>query len=539
MVKAETLSELFINAANAYGDSLMNRTVDGSLTYTYNQFADKTIEVSALLSNHGIGSGEKVAVFSAGHPNWPVAFFAATAFGRISIPVLPDFSENEVDNVLSHSESKVLFVSQKCLARLSAEVLDKLELVIEIETLSVIKDNGVTNKATVTPTLNPDDLAVIIYTSGTTGKAKGVMLSHRNFCANLKASFEFYPLCGKDVMLSVLPLAHAYELSLGMLYPFSCGSSVQYISKAPTPTYLMSVLGQVRPTAMLVVPLLIEKVYKSAVLGKISKSKLLTWLDKHMHVALARIIGRQMVKAFGGRLKFFGIGGAKLDVNVESFLHTARFPYFIGFGLTECAPLVCLSKYYNTVPGSIGYPVYGVQVRLDNVNPETGEGEIVVKGDNIMPGYYKDPERTAGAFTKDGWFRTNDLAVVDEKGRYSIKGRLGNMIVGASGENIYPEEIEKVFKELPEVEDVIVIFKNGHLVALVKTVKEAIDMRYLEDKAVLRKIEAMKVRLLRYVNAKVKSNSRISSIELMTVPFEKTATLKIRRFLYLKSAPTV
>jgi len=539
MVKAETLAELYRNSTNTYGNLLMNKLVDGSLSYTYSQFDAKCLEISSLLSSHGIGNNDKVAIFSAGHPNWPVAFFSATAFGRVAVPILPDFSANEATNVLAHSESKALFVSSKCLAKITEETMASLDLVVELDSLTVIKETKGCARSVVIPSNNPEDLAVIIYTSGTTGGAKGVMLSHKNFCANLKASYHFFPINENDVMLSVLPLAHAYELSLGMLYPFSSGSSVNYISKAPTPSYLMSVLGDVRPTLMLVVPLLIEKVYKSAVKAKIEKSKTLQFLDKHMHVALARIIGKQMVNAFGGRLRFFGIGGAKLNVDVEKFLNDARFPYFVGYGLTECAPLVCLSRYYNTIPGSIGHSVYGVDVKLDNVNPETGEGEIVVKGDNIMPGYYKDPERTAKAFNDDGWFRTNDLAVVDAYGRYSIKGRLGNMIVGASGENIYPEEIEKVFLECPEVEDVIVILKGGKLVALVKTVKEEIDMKRLESKEVIKKIELEKAKLLRYVNAKVKANSRISSIEIMTVPFEKTATLKIRRFLYLKQAPTV
>lgn len=539
MIKAETLSELFEKATAEFSGHTMNSMADGSGSYTFSSFRSSVANMSEMLSTYGVGIGDKVAIFSAGHVNWPMAFFSATAFGRVAVPVLPDFSENELVNVINHSESKALFVSRKCLAKVPDSILDSLNLVIEIETLEVVRQRRTGAIAQAVPSNNPDDLAVIIYTSGTTGSAKGVMLTHRNFTANLIAGVNLYPIGTEDVLLSVLPLAHAYELSLGMLYPFASGSKVVYISKAPTPTYLMSVLAKVRPTAMLVVPLLIEKVYKSAVRGKINKSKLLQWMDRNMHTLLCRIICKKLIAAFGGRLAFFGIGGAKLDLEVEKFLHTAKFPYYIGYGLTECAPLVCVSEFYDTIPGSIGHAVYGVDVKLDNVNPATGEGEIVVKGPNIMPGYYKDPERTAEAFNADGWFRTKDLATMTENGRFFIKGRLGNMIVGPSGENIYPEEIESVFSELPEVEDVIVVMRNDKLIALVKVLNDAIDLHAEIGKATLQKAEFLKDRMLRHVNSKVKANSRISAVELMKVPFEKTATLKIRRFLYAENAPTI
>ncbi|MCQ2144689.1 MAG: AMP-binding protein [Bacteroidales bacterium] len=539
MVKAETLSDLFVKATSEFSGHVMNRMADGSDSYTYSSFRAAANTMSELLSAHGVGTGDKVAIFSAGHVNWPVAFFAATAFGRVAVPVLPEFSENEVVNVLQHSESKALFASRKCLAKVPAEVLDQLDLVVEVESLRIIRQKKSDKDAAAIPCTNPDELAVLIYTSGTTGSAKGVMLTHRNFIANLDAFIHIYTIGTDDVLLSVLPLAHAYELSIGLLYAFASGSQVVYICKPPTPSYLMPVLANVKPTAMLVVPLLIEKIYKGIVLSMLRKSKFLQWMDKHAHVLLCRIICRKIVKAFGGRLVFFGIGGAKLDLEVEKFLKTGRFPYYVGYGLTECAPLVCVSNWYDTIPGSIGQSIRGVDVRLDNVNPKTGEGEIVVKGANVMPGYYKDPERTAEAFNAEGWFRTKDLAVVTEDGRYFIKGRLGNMIVGPSGENIYPEEIESVFAELPEVEDVIVLHRDGKLIALVRPTKEAVDLSDLKDAVVREKIEFLKSKMLRHVNSKVKAHSQISKVELMTVPFEKTATLKIRRFLYAESAPTV
>ena len=535
-----TLEELFRFSTSQYAPRTMNRLYGSEAGYTFGSFKYACERLSTILSRHGVGADDRVAIYSTGHPNWSVAFFAATAFGRVAVPVLPDFTGSEAKHVLEHSGAKVLFASAKQLAKLDEEVLDSMNLVFAMETLEIVRDNSSEAAFANVSTPLPDSLATIIYTSGTTGSAKGVMLLHRNFMGNIRAGIRYYPLNENDVMLSILPLAHAYELTLGMLYPFSTGASVCYIPKPPTPSFLMQVMSEVRPTAMLSVPLIIEKVYRGNIVPMLKRSKFLHWMDMHMNRTLCRIVGKRMVKTFGGRLRFFGIGGAKLDVEVERFLQKARFPYHIGYGLTECAPLLSLCSYRNTVPGQIGVPVYGMELRLDNINPATGEGEIVARGENVFPGYYKDAERTADAFTPDGWFRTGDLASVDEKGRYGIKGRRGNMIVGASGENIYPEEIEMVAKEIPQIEDIIVVTRGNKLVALVKAADSLFDLAEAKtDEQTKAAVESFKKSVSDYVNARVNVASQIKSVELMTKPFEKTATLKIRRFLYTKDAPTV
>lgn len=403
----------------------------------------------------------------------------------------------------------------------------------------VVEDNTPACEYASAANPSPEDLAVLIYTSGTSGKAKGVMLTHTNLCSQLISAEGVYKLGTRDVMLSVLPLAHAYEMSLGMIYPFACGSTVYYLPKPPTPSVLMKALSQVRPTAMLIVPLIIEKVYRGVVLPKIKASKTLSWLDENAHAMLCRLVGMELRKAFGGRMAFLGIGGAKLDIEVESFLHAARFPYYIGYGLTETSPLLSIACYKDTVPGAAGKAVRGVELKLHNVNPETGEGEIVARGANVMPGYYLDPQRSAVAFTDDGWFRTNDLAAVDESGRYFIKGRLSNMILGPSGENIYPEEIENIFREMDEIDEAIVVQRSGKLVGLVCVADGVIDWENLDSLMEIREVEAVKNMILKYVNEKVRSSSRISAIQIMTEPFEKTATMKIRRFLYTETAPAI
>ena len=531
----DTLAKLYEYSTLIYEKNKLSVMLDSDMSYTYGSFKKKCDEISRRLSRYGIGAGDKVAILSQNMPNWTVAMFSLVPFGRISVPILPDSSENEVTNILNHSGSKAIFISKRLLPKLSKECSDKMDLVIDIETFEIIKRNDdafTCDGKTAQP--NPDDIATIIYTSGTTGNAKGVMLSHRNLCQNIIASLHAHKCTEKDVWLSILPMAHTYELSIGVLYPIFVGACVYYIQKPPTPTVLLSAMKTVRPTVMLSVPLIIEKIYKNSVIPTIRRSRVLRWMRKHTPSLLCRLIGMKLKATFGGRLKFFGIGGSKLDIKVEEFLKKARFPYAIGYGLTETAPLICNAGVKYTKPGSTGVAAYGVTVRLLNVNPETGEGEIVCKGDNVMLGYYKDPERTRSVFTDDGWFRTNDLATVDEKGRYYIKGRLSNMILGPSGENIYPEEIESVINNMDDVNESIVLERNGRLVALVQFNDNIINWNQEGEDQFFEKLQARKEAIMNYVNRHVNKSSKINDVEVVKGPFEKTATQKIRRFKYRK-----
>lgn len=531
----DTLAKLYEYSTVLYEKNRMSVMLDSDMQYTYGSFKKKCDEISRRLSRYGIGAGDKVAILSQNMPNWTVAMFSLVPFGRISVPILPDSSENEVTNILNHSGSKAIFISKKLLPKLSRECSDKMDLVIDIETFEIIKRNDdafTCDGKTAQP--GPDDIATLIYTSGTTGNAKGVMLSHRNLCQNIIASLHAHKCTEKDVWLSILPMAHTYELSIGVLYPIFVGACVYYIQKPPTPTVLLSAMKTVRPTVMLSVPLIIEKIYKNSVLPTIRHSRVLKWMKRHTPTLLCRLIGMKLKATFGGRLKFFGIGGSKLDIKVEEFLKKAKFPYAIGYGLTETAPLICNAGVKYTKPGSTGVAAYGVTVKLLNVNPETGEGEIVCKGDNVMLGYYRDPARTRSVFTDDGWFRTNDLATVDEKGRYYIKGRLSNMILGPSGENIYPEEIESVINNMDEVNESVVLERNGRLVALVQFNDNIINWNQEGEDQFFEKLEARKQAILNYVNRHVNKSSKINDVEVVKEPFEKTATQKIRRYKYKK-----
>ncbi len=530
----DTLGKLYDYSTRRFADNRISQVIDTGKEYTYKSFKQSCDNLSKRLTQFGIGASDKVAIFAQNMPEWSIAFFSIVPFGRIAIPILPESSANEVTNILNHSESKVLFVSKKLLPNVSQESLDKLTLVIDIETFEEIKkdDSKFTCDGKVAMPM-PDDIATIIYTSGTTGNAKGVVLSHRNLSSCVASCFHAQPRNEKDRWLSILPMSHTLELTLGVLYPMYVGASVYYMSKPPVPALLLKAIKIVKPTTMLTVPLIIEKIYRSSILPTIKKSRVLSWMNTHANLLMCKIIGLKLKKTFGGKLTFFGIGGAKLDTEVETFLLRAGFPYAVGYGLTETSPLLTFTVGKTRTPGSIGYTMKGVSLRLDNINPETGEGEIVAKGPNVMLGYYKDPERTRKAFTEDGWFKTNDLACLDAKGRYYIKGRLSNMILGASGENIYPEEIEQVINGIEDVDESIIVPRNGKLVALVTFNENTIDWNQEGEDEFFRKIEAYKAKILSIVNKNVNRTSKVSDVQILKEPFEKTATRKIRRFKYL------
>ena len=527
-----------------YNDNTFLSFIGGE-GYTYGQFYVKACGTARLLFQYGMRQGSLVGLLSQNMPNWGVAYFATAAFGMITVPMLPDFSESEIKHILKHSETKALFVSRKLLPKVHEKAMDRLELVICLDDFSIIKGTPCGEPIASEPAplpsedeIQPDDLAAIIYTSGTTGSSKGVMLSHRNLCANLWSTEDVRPSFDWDVWLSLLPLSHTLECSMCLLLPMQAGASVNYIEKAPTPSILMSALAKVRPTTILSVPLIIEKVYRSAVLPKLTATPLLRFMHRipPLRKMMHRKAGKQLFEKFGGRIRFFGIGGARLDPEVERFLLEARFPYAIGYGLTETSPLIAAATPDMVRLGSTGPVVKGVTLKLLNKDPRTGVGEIAVKGDNVTRGYFKNPEATEAAFTEDGWFKTRDLGRLDRDGWLYIKGRSSTTIIGPSGENIYPEEVESVLNSHEMVAESVVTSRKGRLTALVHFDSEKLKA-FLEAKDEFRrttqeKLENLKKEVLEYVNQKVSKFSRISEIDPQEKEFEKTATHKIKRYLY-------
>jgi long-chain acyl-CoA synthetase len=530
-----TLQEMLWQSVERFADRDCFSFVDGE-PMTYAQLGQTVKEVQLLMMGLGVKPQDKVAILSQNMPNWGVVYLATASMGAVVIPLLPDFSVKEIENVLNHSGAKVVFASHRLQPKLDEVKIPNVEACISIENFFVYQSKGelaVVDKLS-DYEVKPTDLAAIIYTSGTTGRSKGVMLSHRNLMAELEGIYDMEPVEEDDVFLSILPLAHTYENSLGLLTPVFRGASVYYLEKTPTPSILMPALAKIRPTYMLTVPMIIEKVFKNKVLPELTGSRLMRLLYKlrPVRILLHRVAGRKLYKAFGGRLKFFGIGGAKLDAMVERFLlDTKIFPYAIGYGLTEAAPLLAGANPRKVKHQSTGTPMLGISLRINEPN-ENGEGEIYAKGAPIMLGYYKEQALTSDVFTNDGWFKTGDLGAFDTQGNLYIKGRLKNVILGASGENIYPEEIEFVINNFRFVTESLVVEQKGRLVAMVRF-SEELEEKIQELCANAEQyIEQLKQELIAYVNSQVSRFSQISVVVALQSDFEKTSTQKIKRFLY-------
>jgi long-chain acyl-CoA synthetase len=539
-----TIPALFNASVKDFGERGFLAMV-GEEPVSYNEAKHQVVALISLFERLNIQPGDKVAILGTNMPNWVVSFLATTLMGAVVVPLLPDFLPKEIENILEHSGAKAIIASENLWPKLSDIATDTLQFRIGMEDFSV--EGPIGNKVVYDSKavsfeeyqVREEDLAAIIYTSGTMGKPKGVMLTHRNISFTGVKSRLIQPINETDRFLSILPLSHAYENTIGFILPMLCGSCIYYLGKTPTPAILLPALQVVRPTVMLSVPMIMEKIYRNRILPAFTSKwgmRLLYGIPL-IRKKLNRIAGKKLMQTFGGEIKFFGIGGAKLDKTVEKFLLEARFPYAIGYGLTETSPLLAGANPQNTKLHSTGPAMEGVTLQINNPDPVTGEGEIWAKGPNVMAGYYKDPDLTKTVFSDDGWFKTGDLGVLDEQNYLYIKGRLKNIILGANGENIYPEEIESVINNFRFVVESLVVQKKGKLVAMVHFNQEEIALRYQHLKVdvstyVENKIEELIAELQEYVNSRVNKYSRVQVVILQPVPFKKTPTLKIKRFLY-------
>lgn len=556
------LPRMLKNSAKLHGSRPSLGSVDGT-EYTYEELDRATQHVAVMLHSAGISRGDKVAILAENSPHWGIAYFGTLICGATTVPMLPDFRETEVRTILEHAGVKTVFVSGSLVSRLSKGLPENVEMVINTDDFQLleIKNGEVSAQASKPGTLtrlkagsliSPEDkgyydaegeeLAAIIYTSGTTGRSKGVMLTHINLLSNAVQSGTLHKVFPEDRFLGILPLAHTLESTVGMLVALLNGAMIRYIDRAPTAAYLRPILQELRPTTMLTVPLIIDKIYRSTVKPKLSKSATMRLLMKFgpARKVLSRAAVKKLMDFFGGELRFFGIGGAPLAPDVEKFLLEGGFPYAIGYGLTETSPIVSGFGPSDAVFHSVGKAMEGVQVRIDNPDPVTGEGEIVVKGSNVMKGYYRDEEKTREVFTEDGFFRTGDLGIINEKGIIYIKGRSKNMILGPNGENIYPEEIEAVINSREHVLESLVMEYKGKLTARVHLKMEELEEQFhhLKENAaefqkhVQEKVDEVLNELMTQVNQQVARNSKLQLIVQQVQPFEKTATQKIKRFLY-------
>ena len=518
---------------------------------TYRQLSWEAYAVSTYLLNHGIEKGDRVIVLGESCPNWMVMYLGITCIGAVAVPVLPDFSSSEIRNIIKASSPKGICVNVRQYQKLkgldlSGKLLFRMEDLVHVTDLdqySFAEAPGfsaahqkIELKKVTAVEVKEDDIASLIFTSGTTGSSKGVLLTHKNLIRNADISAVIYVKIKPGMRsLSILPMSHVYEFTLGQVLMLMLGMEITFLGKPPATSILMAALAEVRPHAMLSVPLLIEKVYRSAVVPALEQDS----VKKLLKYPLTRrvvyhTIGKKLMNSFGHCLLFFGIGGAAVDDEVVHFLHKAHFPYATGYGLTETSPLIagCGSAYRRQRPGFVGEVHPDADIILLDKNGE-GVGEVAVKGPSVMQGYFDNPELNEASFTSDGYFRTGDLGYIDERGCLAIKGRVKTMILGPGGENIYPEPIENMINANEYVEESLVIPDKGGLVALIK-----IDLELMSQKMKISvqeaKVEAQKYvkRIKTDVNSELSAFSKLSDAELQEEAFERTPTQKIKRFLY-------
>jgi long-chain acyl-CoA synthetase len=513
---------------------------------TYGEMRRYAVAVAAYLRDQGVGFGDRVALIAENRPEWGLWYLGVTAAGAVILPILTDFSRNEVQGILSHAEPKLIVTSEKVAALTEGWTAAPVVNCGIVRALPAPASDAATD-GPAPDDIGPDTLAALIYTSGTTGNPKGVMLSHRNLITNAQAVQEIFDVDEDDVLLSVLPLAHTYECTIGFLVPLLSGASVTYLDGPPTPSRLLPALESIRPTIMLVVPLIIEKVYRSRVAPKLAKMPRALRRFPPVRRLLHYLAGAKLKRFFGGRLEVFGIGGAPLGPDTERFLRDARFPYTIGYGLTETAPLLTGTAPFETRFRSTGVAVSGVELRIGTEpagSDASAVGEIQARGPNVMLGYFRNPGATAETFTDDGWFRTGDLGSMDGDGYVYVQGRLKTLIVGPSGENIYPEEIEATIETEPLVEDSLVLSDGGKLIARVRLNLDALAEQLgtiaseLDPGTIAETGSQLLEDLRRSVNARLNHFSRLARMVLQIEDFERTPTRKIKRFRYQNDEPT-
>lgn len=520
----------------------------GGETFNYAQMATQIEKFHLIFEKLGFKKGDKIAICAQNGARWGMAYLAVNTYETVIVPILADFTSESVNHLVNHSESLMLFTNGSKWKQLDIAKMPLLRLAVDVDTWqplwaaddSILEIYGQMDALfaakhpggfgpddVVFPTDNWDDLSTINYTSGSTGDPKGVMLTYRNFSANVDYSQRNVP--AGDKMVSMLPMAHMYGLVIEFIYPLCNGTSIYWLGKTPTPAALMKAFADVKPYLLITVPLVMEKIYKSKVKPTLDKP-LIKFLLKvpGINNLIYKKVKNGLVEAFGGNVQEFIMGGAALNPEVERLFKRIKFPYLVGYGMTEACPLLAYEHWTKYVAGSCGKCVDVAEVRIDSEDPQHVVGEIQARGENIMIGYYKNPEATANAFTEDGWLKTGDLGIIDAEGNIFIRGRSKNMILGPSGQNIYPEEIEAVVNNQEYVIESVVVDRGGKLVALVFLDEQAIAKALLDVEARSNIPENIRAG----ANRQLPSYSQIYKVELQAQPFEKTPKMSIKRFLY-------
>ncbi|WP_072531709.1 long-chain fatty acid--CoA ligase [Bacteroides ilei] len=521
------------------------------LTLQYKDVARKIEKLHLLLEGSGIKPGDKVAICGRNSAHWGVAFLAILTYGAVAVPILHEFKADNIHNIVNHSDARLLFVGDMVWEALNEAEMPKLEGIILMTdfTLLVSRSAQLEYAREHLNELfgkkfprnfrrehvsyrrdNPEELAVINYTSGTTSFSKGVMLPYRSLWSNTQFAFEVLPLQAGDKIVSMLPMAHMYGLAFEFLYEFSSGCHIYFLTRMPSPKIIFQAFADVKPNIIIAVPLIIEKIIKKGVLPKLETLKMKVLLKVPIiNDKIKAAVREHMIQGFGGNFYEIIIGGAAFNQEVEKLLRSLDFPYTVGYGMTECGPIICYEDWKRFRAGSCGKAAPRMEVKIDSPDPENIVGEIMTRGDNVMLGYYKNPEATAQVLEADGWLHTGDLGIMDKDGNVTIKGRSKNMLLGPSGQNIYPEEIEEQLNNMPFVAESIIIQQTDHkLMALIYPDFEEAYAQGMSNQDIEAAMETNRVNL----NAELPAYSQIARVKIYPEEFEKTPKKSIKRFLY-------
>ena len=519
--------------------------------YTYRDIASRILKIHIFFNDLGIKEGDMIALVGRNSANWCVVYLAAVTYGAVIVPVLPDFKPEDLMNIINHSDSKILFVDDKIWESISFERTATIMSVVSLDTFSHIISRSSDFERSYSeldsrynvryPDLKQTDikfsdvtndkLAVISYTSGTTGFSKGVMITHNSLAANVRFAQNNMPLKPGDPVVSFLPLAHTYGCAFEFLFPFTYGCHITILSKTPSPQIILQAFGDIKPRLILSVPLVIEKIYKKQLLPVISKPAMKILLRiPGINLILYKKIREKLTNSFGGRFMEIVIGGAAFNPDTEKFFRKIGFKFTVGYGMTECGPLISYASWDTTKLGASGRAVDTLEVKIDSPDPEKQVGEIILKGENVMTGYYKNEEATRAVIDDEGWLHTGDLGVIDRDGNIFIKGRSKSMILGPSGKNIYPEEIESIFNNYKYVTESLVIDEDHKLVALIYPDFDQVKNEGLSDSQLMAILENTR----KEINERLPDYMSVSRVRIHPEEFAKTPKRSIKRFMYTK-----
>lgn len=516
--------------------------------FTYADIATQIARLHLIFEKSGIAAGDKITLCSKNTAHWAIAYLAATSYRAVAVPILNGFTPDNLEKLADHSDSKLLFTEKEMWSEMNSENMPQLVGAINVEDYSVLYSrdgrletavadaermfaekypDGMKPELMKYETGGPEDIITISYTSGTTSSPKGIMLSVRNISSNISFGVKRIQFPKGGNIVSMLPLAHLYGLAFEFVYPVASGGCVYFLGKTPTPTILLQAFADVKPYMLITVPLVVEKIFRNKVMPILERPVMrIATSVPIVKGAIYGAVRRKVMAAFGGKMKHIIIGGAAVNSSIETVMKKVGIPYTVGYGMTECGPLIGYEDWYNFAMRSCGKPVDGMKVRIDSNDPQNEVGEIQVRGDNVMTGYYKNEGATKAAFTADGWMRTGDLGLLDKDGNIYIKGRSKNMILTASGQNIYPEEVEELLNAMPHVKESIVIERNKHIVAIVSAEVDAANPLSKEQLD-----EAMKSNLAA-LNRELPSYCQITGIEILDGDFERTPKNSVKRYLY-------